>query len=157
MVRNEKVVQTKNVVPEKVRAAAAELVNGELGRKYGQSLRPGWQTHVNNMRSQKPWNSFLDPIVEEDEQGHNNSMLSNESDDSDESWRILFPGRRLIEEYAKSEGLGKPIVLQNSLIKQLSTDPSRVPIDLRNIMRNILSDDDENSVQGSASSGLLES
>lgn len=59
------------------------------------------------------------------------------SEDSD-GWRSLFPGRRLLEEYARAEGLGKPPVLQNSLIKELSTSPDKVPSELRQVIQTIV-------------------
>lgn len=52
-------------------------------------------------------------------------------------WKYLFPGRRLIEEYAKAEGLGKPPILQNSIIKELSTNPNKIPMELKQIIQTI--------------------
>lgn len=57
--------------------------------------------------------------------------------DGADAWKVLMPGRRLIEEYARSEGLGSPVVLQNSLIKELATDSARVPAELRRAIRTI--------------------
>lgn len=56
---------------------------------------------------------------------------------SNAGWKYLFPGRRLLEEYAKSEGLGKPPILQNSLIKELSTSPEKLPNELRKVIQTI--------------------
>ena len=41
------------------------------------------------------------------------------------------------EEYAKSEGLGDPLVLQNSIIKEMSTSIHLVPEELREIVSKI--------------------
>ncbi len=57
--------------------------------------------------------------------------------DNSDSWKSLFPGKRLLEVYAKNEGLGEPLVLQNSLIKELSTNPEKIPSELRNVIRII--------------------
>ena len=56
----------------------------------------------------------------------------------DDGWRALFPGRRLLEEYAKKEGLGKPPILQNSLIKELSTTPEKVASELTGVIQTIV-------------------
>ena len=55
----------------------------------------------------------------------------------DDGWRSLFPGRRLLEEYAKAEGLGKPPILQNCLIKELSATPDKVAPELRDVIQTI--------------------
>ena len=55
----------------------------------------------------------------------------------DDGWRSLFPGRRLLEEYAKAEGLGKPPILQNCLIKELSATPDKVAPELRSVIQTI--------------------
>jgi len=57
-------------------------------------------------------------------------------DDSD-GWRSLFPGRRLLERYATQERLGKPPILQNSLIKELAMTPDRIAPELRQIIHTI--------------------
>lgn len=56
-----------------------------------------------------------------------------------DGWVSLFPGRRLLQEYVKLEGLGinQAVVLQNSLIKELSANPDRVPDELRQAIRTI--------------------
>jgi len=63
-----------------------------------------------------------------------------------DGWVSLFPGRRLLEEYVKLEGLGtnQAVVLQNSLIKELSANPDRVPHELRQAIQTI--DSGENFV-----------
>lgn len=55
----------------------------------------------------------------------------------DDNWRILFPGKRLMEEYTKTEGLGDPLILQNSLIKEMATSMDLVPEELRIVIRRI--------------------
>lgn len=55
-----------------------------------------------------------------------------------ENWRYLFPGRRLLEEYAKAEQLGKPPVIQNCLIKELATTPDKFASELRGLVNTIV-------------------
>lgn len=62
------------------------------------------------------------------------AAVSNGSD----GWRSVFPGRRILEEYARMENLGKPPVLQNSLIKELSTATERIAPELQQVMRVIV-------------------
>ena len=54
-------------------------------------------------------------------------------------WRALFPGRRLLEEYTCKEGLGKSPFFQNSLIKELSTTPEKIPAELSMLIETITS------------------
>jgi len=56
---------------------------------------------------------------------------------AEDEWRAAFPGRTMIEKYAASEGLGKPPVFQNSLIKELALDPDAVPGELRHVIQTI--------------------
>jgi hypothetical protein len=58
-----------------------------------------------------------------------------------ESWKSLFPGKRLIEVYSSDAGLGKPPALQNSLIKEFSTQPEKVPTKLKRIIEIIANGD----------------
>ncbi|HMA34154.1 MAG TPA: AAA family ATPase [Chloroflexia bacterium] len=57
-----------------------------------------------------------------------------------DGWRSLFPARRLLQEYAQSESLGKNgyIVLQNNLIRELSATPEKVAAELRQIIEAIV-------------------
>jgi hypothetical protein len=55
-----------------------------------------------------------------------------------DGWRSLFPGRRLLEEYAPAEGLGQPIVLQNSVIKHLGSSKGTVPTELVKIIDRVV-------------------
>ena len=55
-----------------------------------------------------------------------------------DGWKTKFPGKAIIERFAKELDLGKPIVLQNSLIKELAGAPSLVPTDLASVIRTIL-------------------
>lgn len=54
-----------------------------------------------------------------------------------DQWMTLFPGKQLLEMYSKKEGLGAPIVLQNSLIKELSSMPNRIPLELKQLVNCI--------------------
>lgn len=58
-----------------------------------------------------------------------------------EGWRQLFPGRRLLEEYARVESLGKSVVLQNNLIKELSATPDKVAPELRRLVESIVKEE----------------
>src|SRR5215216_2534959 len=40
--------------------------------------------------------------------------------DEGDGWRVLFPGKRMLAEYAKLEALGNPLIFQNSLIKEMA-------------------------------------
>jgi energy-coupling factor transporter ATP-binding protein EcfA2 len=55
-----------------------------------------------------------------------------------DNWRLLFPGKQLLEEYAKGFDLGKPPVLENTLIKQLAARPERIPSELRQVVDEIV-------------------
>lgn len=54
-----------------------------------------------------------------------------------DGWRTLFPGKRLLEVYSHNEGLGKHPILQNSLIKELSMNPSKIPLELTTVIQTI--------------------
>lgn len=60
--------------------------------------------------------------------------LSNDSD----GWSMLFPGRKILNQYAKEEGLGKEPTFINSLIKELASNPDRIPEELSNVVLNIV-------------------
>jgi hypothetical protein len=55
-----------------------------------------------------------------------------------DGWKSVLPGRRLLQEYAKLEGLGDPIILQNSLKKELSVSPERVLPELHEVIQKIV-------------------
>jgi predicted ATPase len=55
-----------------------------------------------------------------------------------DNWRVLFPGKQLLEEYAKACDLGKSPVLENTLIKQLAARPERIPSELRQVVDGIV-------------------
>lgn len=55
----------------------------------------------------------------------------------DETWRDLFPGRRLIEEFCKRHSVGKALVFQNSLIKELGARPELMPSELARVFSAI--------------------
>lgn len=63
---------------------------------------------------------------------------------SGDGWRTLFPGKRLIEGYAKVRGHSATVVpaLTNSLVKHLSTSIDSLPEDLRRIVRAVVPDAD---------------
>ena len=56
---------------------------------------------------------------------------------SSNGWVSLFPGKRLLEEYARQEELGKPPTFQNSLIKEFASTPERIPSELSKLIRVI--------------------
>lgn len=58
------------------------------------------------------------------------------SDDGENGWRTLFPGRRILEKYQKEEGLGKPPSFINSLIKEMGSS-SNMPSELKEIIKKI--------------------
>jgi ABC-type lipoprotein export system ATPase subunit len=58
------------------------------------------------------------------------------SDDGDNGWRTLFPGRRILEKYQMEEGLGKPPSFINSLIKEMGSS-SKMPSELKDIIKKI--------------------
>ena len=57
-----------------------------------------------------------------------------------EGWRSLFPGKRLLEEYARGRGHASAVVptITNSLVKHLSTTLDNVPEDLRRIVSTVV-------------------
>jgi hypothetical protein len=57
-----------------------------------------------------------------------------------DKWRILFPGRDLLAAFAKREGLGNSVVLQNSVIKALGSGVFRVDEELSGIIETIQND-----------------
>lgn len=60
-------------------------------------------------------------------------------DGENDGWRVVFPGKQLLEAYASQEGLGKTPAFQNSLIKELSIDRARIPPELARIIETIAS------------------
>lgn len=54
-----------------------------------------------------------------------------------DSWRVRFPGKRLLQEYARVEGLGESVVFINSLIKELGASRHRIPAELRTVIDTI--------------------
>lgn len=59
----------------------------------------------------------------------------------DDGWRTLFPGTRLLEEYARREGVRDIIALQNNLIKEFAAAPERVAPELFRVMERIVAGD----------------
>lgn len=53
---------------------------------------------------------------------------------SGDGWRVLFPGKELLARFAKRNNLGEPVVLINSLIKELADKPARIPVELRQVI-----------------------
>jgi energy-coupling factor transporter ATP-binding protein EcfA2 len=90
-------------------------------------------TAINNDLSARTKSEALDALVSQCQAELRQAIIGDSN-----GWRSLFPGRRLLEEYAKAEGLGKPPVLQNSLIKELSTSPDKVPSELRQVIQTIV-------------------
>lgn len=54
-----------------------------------------------------------------------------------DGWKILFPGRRILEQYAKENELGKKPAFINSLIKELASHPNKIPEELSDVMQKI--------------------
>jgi energy-coupling factor transporter ATP-binding protein EcfA2 len=53
------------------------------------------------------------------------------------TWRTLFPGKRILSEYAKIHGLGQPVIFINSLIKELGVQTDLIPSELQNAIDKI--------------------
>ncbi len=47
-----------------------------------------------------------------------------------DGWRVLFPGKRLLEEYARRCALGRSLAFANSIVKELGDHPDRIPVEL---------------------------
>ena len=62
------------------------------------------------------------------------SEISNAVVGDGSGWVNVFPGRRILEEYARNYKLGKPPVLQNCIINELAAQPERIPEELRNLV-----------------------
>jgi hypothetical protein len=58
-----------------------------------------------------------------------------------EGWRKRFPGRRLLEAYASDQGLGRAVVLQNAVIKELASDPTMMDPELLRVVSTVQSGD----------------
>jgi energy-coupling factor transporter ATP-binding protein EcfA2 len=54
-----------------------------------------------------------------------------------DTWQDFFPGKRLLEELSKRYGLKNHIAFQNTLIKELATNPVRIPAELSELMESI--------------------
>jgi hypothetical protein len=97
--------------------AIVEEFHGQLATKV---------SDTNNALLEQTDNITLQRLVTECQR-----VVTDAIDDDRNDWRIVFPGRRLLEEYAKTEHLGKAIVLQNSIIKELGNSAQRVPNELQ--------------------------
>jgi hypothetical protein len=53
-------------------------------------------------------------------------------------WLSLFPGKELLGNYGGSLKIAKGPALQNSLIKEFSVQPDRIPTELRDIIQSVL-------------------
>jgi hypothetical protein len=60
------------------------------------------------------------------------------NEDGGDAWRVIFPGKQLLQEYAKVCELGNPPVLENTLIKQLGSRPELVARELRQVVDRII-------------------
>lgn len=89
---------------------------------------------------QKVNNELGDTTSEEEVLGLINACAAEieQSFGENEGFLKLLPGRMLLEKYAKDRGLGKSIILQNSLIRELSGEPEGVPAELSQIMDTIV-------------------
>ena len=54
-----------------------------------------------------------------------------------EGWRDLVPGRRLLEAYCKDQDLGRPIILQNAIIKEFAAHPNEQPAEFSEVLKRI--------------------
>jgi hypothetical protein len=54
-----------------------------------------------------------------------------------DEWKVRFPGKAILEVYAKKRSIGKPIALINSLIKELATTPGKIPVELTKVVDKI--------------------
>ena len=54
-----------------------------------------------------------------------------------DDWRVLFPGRRLLQKFSKQHGLGDWPILQNLIIENMSKNPSAIPRELSLIFDTI--------------------
>ncbi|MFZ6016717.1 MAG: hypothetical protein ACOYU0_03715 [Nitrospirota bacterium] len=88
---------------------------------------------INNNLSERTKSEALDALISQCQEELRQAII-NDSDD----WKSLFPGRRLLEEYTRAEGLGKPPVLQNCLIKELSLTPEKVVPELHQVIQTIV-------------------
>jgi hypothetical protein len=70
--------------------------------------------------------------------------------DEGDGWRVLFPGKRMLAEYAKLEALGNPLIFQNSLIKEMAS-LNLVPEELRLVVKQISNGESLLSCHGSKS------
>lgn len=57
---------------------------------------------------------------------------------SDQGWKSLFPARPLLDRFSRKLGLGDWPALQNLIIDELSTNRSAIPIELEQIMQQIV-------------------
>lgn len=55
-----------------------------------------------------------------------------------EGWINVFPGKELMQQFCHRLGLGKPPILQNSIIKELSRRRDQVPPELSDIIERVL-------------------
>ena len=62
------------------------------------------------------------------------SEISNAVIGTSSAWKNMFPGRRILEEYARKHNLGKRPVLQNCIINELAAQPGRIPEELTNLV-----------------------
>ena len=53
-------------------------------------------------------------------------------------WQAVYPGRRLLEEYARRQKLGEVTALRNSVIRDLAASPDRVPGELQRVVETIV-------------------
>lgn len=106
-------------------------VKSDTLEQFGDYLKQQVTT-INERLLERTKPDALDQLITECRQEVSHALNQNS-----DGWKILFPGRRLLEEYAKDEGLGKHPVLQNTLIKELGGVPERIPEELRNIISKI--------------------
>lgn len=88
---------------------------------------------INENLSSITESTSIDGLVEECQR-----ELQQAISEGSNEWKNIYPGKCLFEEYVKNEGLGKAIVLQNSLIKEMSITAGRTPDELNQIIQIIV-------------------
>jgi hypothetical protein len=89
--------------------------------------------NIHNNLSDKTKSEALDTLIAQCQNELQQAIIEDSN-----GWKFLFPGKHLLEEYAKTESLGKPPVLQNCLIKELSANPDKIALELRQVIQTIV-------------------
>ena len=62
---------------------------------------------------------------------------------NDGRWKERYPGRRILEAFASQNSLSNPIVLTNSIIRELASDPALINDELKRILRQAADGEDQ--------------